>query len=152
MSLLTRFRVTVLVSALLSLCSAQSATAQWRAGAQWRSASGDLVTTVVNRWGRSCASGTAQSTYQVKDGAWGEVYPIDCDNQNPDYALSRFEDKGGAERCVGTLMFKRVDSNGVAAAETTWNIEAPVKGYRCSTVGQSFKVKVFYREAPPLRS
>lgn len=116
------------------------ASAQRLARSEWKSESGDLVFYVVDKWGRSCAAGTAQATYRVKGGADGLVYPDDCADNS---GLARFEDTSGAERCVGAMRFNIVRSGSSVFADTTWVIKDAVPGFRCSTVGQTFKVKLF---------
>ena len=120
--------------------------AQWRAGAQWRDASGDLVVTVVDRWGRSCVSGTANASYRVSGGSSGLLYPDDC---NDNSGRSRFEDTGGRERCLGTSIWKDSASGNSRERETIWIIEASVPGFTCSTVGQTYNVKLYYSAPPP---
>lgn len=114
--------------------------AQWQSGVQWQDLSGDLVITVMDRWGRSCASGTAQASYKVAGGSGGFLYPDDCDNNS---GRSRFEDTEGTERCIGTSIWKTVSQT---VRDTTWIIEAPVAGFPCSTVGQEFDVRLFFSE------
>lgn len=125
----------------MTLASSSPVSAQWRAGAQWRDSSGDLVVTVMDRWGRSCASGTAQSSYRVAGGSEGLLYPNDCDDNSGQY---RFEDTGGAERCVGTATWETVSRS---VRDTTWFIEAPVTGFPCSTTGQVYNVRLYSSEA-----
>ena len=120
--------------------------AQWRAGGQWRDASGDLVVTVVDRWGRSCASGTAQASYRVSGGSSGLLYPDDCNGNSGRF---RFEDTGGRERCLGTSIWKDSASGIDGERETIWIIEASVPGFACSTVGQTYSVKLYYSAPPP---
>lgn len=119
----------------------QSAVAQWQSGAQWRDSSDDLVITVMAQWGRSCASGTAQASYQVAGGSEGLLYPDDCDDNTGRY---RFEDTEGVERCVGFSMLKAIPSSSPAAIDTSWTIEGSVAGFPCSTVGQTYNVRLFH--------
>ena len=128
------------------LGAAFPANAQWRAGAQWRDASGNLVVTVVDRWGRSCVSGTAYASYKVAGGSSGLLYPDDC---NDNSGRSRFEDTGGRERCLGTSIWRDSISNSDSERATTWIIEAPVPGFTCSTVGQTYNVNLYYSAPPP---
>ncbi len=116
------------------------ASAQRLARSEWKSKSGDLVLYVVDRWGRSCAAGTAQATYRVKGGSDGLIYPDDCADNS---GLARFEDTSGAERCVGAMRFDIVQSGSSVFANSTWVIKGAAPGFRCSTAGQTFKVKLF---------
>lgn len=132
--------------AMLGAWSSFPAIAQWRAGAQWIDASGELVVTVMDRWGRSCASGTAQASYRVTGGSGGLLYPDDCDDNS---GRARFEDTSGRERCVGASIWRDSASGSNRERETTWIIEAPVPGYTCSTVGQTYNVKLYFSDPPP---
>ena len=64
-------------STLIAICIGLSASpvfAQWRAGGRWIDASGELVITVLDRWGRSCVNGTAQASYTVAGGSdWSSL-------------------------------------------------------------------------------
>lgn len=133
--------------ALIGMLSLTSpAIAQWRDGDQWIDASGELVITVMERWGRSCASGTAQASYTVAGGSAGFLYPDDC---NDNSGRSRFEDTEGRERCVGASLWRDSTSGSNRERETIWVIEAPVPGFSCSTVGQTYEVKLYFSDPPP---
>ncbi|MGB3791024.1 MAG: hypothetical protein WA949_23665 [Phormidesmis sp.] len=134
--------VGTLVGTSIGLITSEPVSAQWRAGAQWQDSSGDLVVTVMDRWARSCASGTAQSSYSVAGGVEGLLYPDDCNNDSGQY---RFGDTAGAERCIGTAVWETVSQT---VRDTTWIIEAPVSGFPCSTVGQVYNVRLYSSEAP----
>ena len=136
-----------LMGILFGLGFSPSAMAQWRAGGQWIDSSGDLVVTVVDRWGRSCASGTAQASYQVAGGSGGLLYPDDCDDNS---GKSRFEDTEGIERCVGSLIWKYDASSTTTIRDTLWTIKAAVPGFSCSTVGQVYNVRLYYSEPPAM--
>ena len=141
-------RVCPLIGVLLSgIWSSSPAIAQWRPGGQWIDASGELVITVMDRWGRSCASGAAQASYTVAGGSAGLLYPDDCDDNS---GKSRFEDTEGRERCVGASIWRDSASGSSRERETTWIIEAPVPGFVCSTVGQTYDVKLYFSDPPPL--
>ena len=140
-------RVCTLTGLLLSgIWPVSPAIAQWRPGGQWIDASGELVITVMDRWGRSCASGTAQASYTVAGGAGGLLYPDDCDDNS---GRARFEDTEGRERCVGASIWRDSSSGSNRERETTWVIEAPVPGFACSTVGQTYSVKLYFSAPPP---
>ena len=79
------------------------------------------------------------------------MYPTDCDVPVPNGpCYSRFEDVAGAERCVGSVAFQRIGES--LEAETTWTVEDPANGANCSTIGQTFNVRVFFVPPPPPRS
>jgi hypothetical protein len=130
-----------LIGISVGLACDKPVAAQEQAGALWRDSSGDFVVTVMDRLGRSCASGTAQASYQVAGGSGGLLYPDDCDDNSGQY---RFEDTEGAERCVGTSTWETVSPT---VRDTTWVIEAPVSGFSCSTVGQIYNVRLLHSEA-----
>lgn len=133
------------------LCFSQTSMAQIRGGApQWATSSGDLTLTIIDRWGRSCASGSAVASYQVRNGAQGLLYPTDCE-AGPEAArdnigLYRFEDITGAERCVGSMRFETNTSGPSSIADTTWVIERPVQGSVCSTAGETYNVRLLHTE------
>lgn len=138
-------RVSVLTGVLLSgIWSASPVIAQRGVRGQWIDSSGDLVVTVMNGEGRSCTSDTAQAVYQVAGGSRGLLYP-DCDNRSS--GMSRFEDTDGAERCIGSSIWREGSSN-TGIRDTTWTIEAAAPGSSCSTVGQTYNVRLYYSEAP----
>lgn len=117
---------------------------------QWATASGDLTLTIIDRWGRSCASGSAAASFQVRGGSQGLLYPTDCE-AGPDAArdnvgLYRFEDIIGTERCEGLMRFESIASEFSAVADTTWVIERPVRGFVCSTVGETYNVRLFHTD------
>lgn len=134
-----------LIGTLIGLVCDKPVAAQWRAGAQWQDSSGDLVVTVIDRWGRSCASGTAQASYRVAGGSGGLSYPDDCDNNLPNLGRYRFEDTEGTERCIGTSTWETVSQT---VRDTTWVIEGPVEGFPCSTAGQVYNVRLYSSGEP----
>lgn len=145
-------RIYAISTTLIGLCiafglaSAPKADAQSRGGTvAWKSSSGDLTLTLIDGWRRSCARGTASTGYQVRGGAKGLLYPTDCDADSMTATASfmRFEDSEGAERCTGQMKFVRQSSSDPVSAMTIWSIEAAVRGYSCTTVGQTFEVEVF---------
>ena len=137
-----------LTAILVGLFASPVVFAQWRPGGQWIDASGELVVTVMDRWGRSCASGTAQASYTVSGGSSGLLYPNDCDDNS---GRARFEDTAGIERCIGASIWRDSASGNNRERETTWIIEASVPGFSCSTVGQTYNVKLYFSDPPPAR-
>ena len=134
------------VSIALGLSWNTTARAQYGRGGivAWQSESGDLTLTLIDSWGRSCARGTPSTAYTVSSGARGLLYPTDCDNNSSEdnTTLMRFEDTQGVERCVGRMRFERQDQSEPLSAKTVWFIDGAVNGFECSTVGQTFEVKV----------
>ncbi len=133
-----------LIGISVGLACDKPVAAQGQAGAPWQDSSGDFVVTVMDRLGRSCASGTAQASYQMAGGSGGFLYPDDCDDNSGQY---RFEDTEGAERCVGTSTWETVSPT---VRDTTWVIEAPVSGFPCSTSGQVYNIRLYFAEAPAM--
>lgn len=142
-------RASITATCLLSLTQIGMAQIRGRAP-QWATESGDLTLTVTDRWGRSCASGTAMASYQVRNGSQGLLYPTDCDAgadaARDNIGLYRFEDISGAERCIGSMSFESMTSGSSTVANTTWVIERSVPGFTCSTVGATYNVQLFHLE------
>ncbi len=135
------------VGILLGLGFAPSTVAQSHIGGQWVDSSGNLAVTVIDRWGRSCANGTANASYQVAGGSEGFLYPDDCEDNS---GRSRFVDTTGVERCVGFSMWRGGASGPSRTRDTTWTIEAAVPGFSCSTVGQVYNIKLHYSDPPTM--
>ncbi len=93
----------------------------------------DQTLTVVYQG--SCSLTRPWGSYQVKQGVAGILIPLDCREPGGDSSTSRFIDTSGDERCYGQMY-----QDWTRGIITTWEVEGAVAGYRCSTIGQTYRI------------
>ena len=104
----------------------------------FRSQSGRTVVQIMQgkNWDRL---GASIGTYQTDDNR-GNL--VNTGKDDPMGFYTQFEDTTGTERCVGRMHLFIGDAGYQYGSKTTWQVDGAVRGYRCSTIGQSFELKM----------
>ena len=111
--------------------------------AQLVNPSGDLKLLWLRSHQESCSTGKPHGSYSISRDMKGLLYPTDCNSPSVggDIGLYRFIDTNGAERCSG---YMEIAFGVKKRASTTWRIINPASGYKCSTVGKTYKIQLRY--------
>ena len=112
------------------------------AQAQLVSESGNLRIEILRSYQEACATEKPSDSYSVENGVSGLLYPNQCGGYGTDVVEYRFVDTSGTERCTGVVGSGGGGGRGIPI-EMYWKIEDAVPGYRCSTIGETYLIKMY---------
>ena len=113
------------------------------AQAELVSESGNLRIQRLRSYQEACATRKPSDYYFDQSGISGFLYPNKCSSRygTDVFVEYRFVDISGTERCTGIVVFDPVGRD--LPIEMSWKIEGAVPGYRCNTIGEIYRIRVW---------